>query len=116
MSDSTDPEVLNGPLFGLRSDFQGFGIVFDVYDNDNRRDNPSIFVLRNDEGVPTKFNHDNDFAVKYRLVPFPAYFVFALMVSSVLCPNSERHVSKSFNRHRQRGVAEQTLHGVQVPG
>jgi len=52
---------LNGPIFGMRSDFKGFGVMFDVYDNDNRRDNPSIFVLKSDNGQPT-LNHDNDFA------------------------------------------------------
>ncbi len=46
----------------MRNDFNGFGIAFDVYDNDNRRDNPSIFVLKNDNGEATHYNHDNDYA------------------------------------------------------
>jgi mannose-binding lectin 1 len=60
---SADPELLSGSVFGMRSDFDGFGVVFDVYDNDNRRDNPAVFVLKN-EGTETKFNHDADYAVR----------------------------------------------------
>ena len=43
-------EALKGPLFGLRADFKGFGVIFDTYDNDGRRDNPSIYVIMNKEG------------------------------------------------------------------
>jgi hypothetical protein len=59
---ATDPEALSGPVFGMRNDFQGFGVLFDVYDNDNRRDNPAIFVLKHDDATEVKYNHDNDFA------------------------------------------------------
>lgn len=38
---------LNGPIVGMRADFHGFGIIFDTYDNDNLRDNPSVFVVKN---------------------------------------------------------------------
>jgi len=55
------PDALSGPLFGMKNDFQGFGVCFDIYDNDNRRNNPSIFVLQNLEGKPLTFNHDDDF-------------------------------------------------------
>jgi len=62
---STDPEALCGPIFGMRADFNGFGLMFDTYDNDNRRDNPAIFVLRTPDpgqpASPTRFNHDLDF-------------------------------------------------------
>jgi len=51
---------LTGPLFGMRDDFDGIGIVFDTYDNDGMRDNPKIFVLRND-GTKTEWDHDRDF-------------------------------------------------------
>jgi len=51
---------LTGPLFGLKSAFDGVGIVIDTYDNDGMRDNPRIFVLRND-GKKEVWNHDNDF-------------------------------------------------------
>ena len=30
--------------------FSGVGVIFDVYDNDNKRNNPSIFVLENMAG------------------------------------------------------------------
>jgi mannose-binding lectin 1 len=42
---SSEPDSLNGPIFGMKSEFKGFGVLFDVYDNDNRRNNPSVFVL-----------------------------------------------------------------------
>jgi len=53
---------IEGPLFGVRSDFKGFGVVFDTYDNDGKRDNPSVFVLDNVNGDQRSFNHDNDFS------------------------------------------------------
>jgi hypothetical protein len=56
-----NPEALTGPLFGMKNDFKGFGVLFDVYDNDNRRNNPSVFVLANPTGKATQFNHDNDY-------------------------------------------------------
>lgn len=55
------PDALSGPLFGLKNDFKGFGVVVDVYDNDNRRNNPSVFVLQNKEGKALVYNHDNDY-------------------------------------------------------
>lgn len=57
---STEPDFLNGPIFGMKSDFQGVGVMFDVYDNDNKRNNPSVFVLDNMQG-DREFNHDNDY-------------------------------------------------------
>jgi len=36
-------------------------VLFDVYDNDNRRNNPSIFVIKQSEGEVRNFNHDQDF-------------------------------------------------------
>eukprot|EP00455_Lapot_gusevi_P012269 TRINITY_DN1577_c0_g1_i2.p1 TRINITY_DN1577_c0_g1~~TRINITY_DN1577_c0_g1_i2.p1 ORF type:complete len:437 (-),score=179.18 TRINITY_DN1577_c0_g1_i2:338-1648(-) len=59
---------LNGPVFGLRPDFNGFGVLFDTYDNDMMRDNPTIFAVRNaprnkDGPVPEfSFNHNSDFS------------------------------------------------------
>lgn len=58
---SREPDFLNGPVFGMKNDFQGFGVSFDVYDNDNKRNNPSVFILDNPEGKTTHFNHDNDY-------------------------------------------------------
>lgn len=58
---SQDPDALTGPLFGMRNTFQGIGVIFDVYDNDNRRNNPAVFVVRNDGPGPFMYNHDNDF-------------------------------------------------------
>lgn len=67
---SRDVEAMNGPVFGMKGNFVGFGVVFDTYDNDNRRNNPSVFVLRNDMDQPFKYNHDNDFEDDaYRVPP-----------------------------------------------
>lgn len=61
------PDALSGPLFGMKQDFKGFGVVVDVYDNDNRRNNPSVFVLSNPapkDGAGSRipvYNHDNDY-------------------------------------------------------
>lgn len=58
--DMTNQNLLNGPLFGASERFKGFGIIFDTYDNDAKRDNPTVFVLQND-GERFQYNHDNDF-------------------------------------------------------
>jgi len=47
---------------GMRQDFQGFGVLFDIYDNDGRRNNPAIFVVENLNPGATNFNHDDDYA------------------------------------------------------
>lgn len=57
---SSEPDFLNGPILGMKADFKGLGVLFDVYDNDNKRNNPSVFVLDNIAGNKT-FTHDNDF-------------------------------------------------------
>lgn len=49
-----------GPVSGMRSDFKGFGVIFDTYDNDQNRKNPSIMVVKND-GSKTDWDHDRDF-------------------------------------------------------
>ncbi|KAG5509958.1 hypothetical protein GH5_07806 [Leishmania sp. Ghana 2012 LV757] len=55
------PPRFDGPIFGRPSTFKGFGILFDSYDNDNRRDNPMVSLVYND-GSPTKrFDPDKDF-------------------------------------------------------
>jgi hypothetical protein len=57
----SDVAYLSGDVFGLKRDFKGVGVVFDVYDNDGKRDNPSIFVLYNPDGAPVTYNHDLDY-------------------------------------------------------
>lgn len=44
----------------MREDFKGVGILLDVYDNDSKRNNPSIFVVKNDNGK-FQYSHDQDF-------------------------------------------------------
>jgi len=56
-----EPDYLNGNVFGLRDDFRGFGVIFDTYDNDAKRDNPSISVVQNYAGRLV-FDHENDFS------------------------------------------------------
>jgi len=41
-----------GPVFGNKDKFTGFGIIMDSFDNDGRRDNPSIYLAVND-GIST---------------------------------------------------------------
>src|SRR4051794_24871351 len=45
----------------MKQTYKGFGVIFDVYDNDNRRNNPSVFVLANPTGKAAVYNHDNDY-------------------------------------------------------
>ena len=47
-----------GATFGNQEDFKGVGIVFDTYDNDGRRDNPSIMAVSSDGSL--RFDHDTD--------------------------------------------------------
>lgn len=54
-------DALTGPVFGMKSDFRGFGICVDVYDNDIKRNNPSVFVLHNPTGSMTNWQHDLDY-------------------------------------------------------
>eukprot|EP00485_Elphidium_margaritaceum_P002381 CAMPEP_0202688512 /NCGR_PEP_ID=MMETSP1385-20130828/4014_1 /ASSEMBLY_ACC=CAM_ASM_000861 /TAXON_ID=933848 /ORGANISM="Elphidium margaritaceum" /LENGTH=442 /DNA_ID=CAMNT_0049343505 /DNA_START=44 /DNA_END=1372 /DNA_ORIENTATION=+ len=53
---------LTGSIFGLTEKFQGFGVVFDTYDNDGNRDNPTTFVLKQEKQNMQTWNHNNDFA------------------------------------------------------
>lgn len=54
------PKEFTGPVFGLTESFQGCGVVLDTYDNDNRRNNPSVFILCN-RGRAYPFDHDGDY-------------------------------------------------------
>ena len=55
-----DVEPILGPLYGIREDFRGIGVIFDSYDNDNLRDNPLVFVIKND-GIKKNWDYNNDF-------------------------------------------------------
>ena len=37
---------LSGSVFGMIERFQGFGVILDTYDNDGKRDNPSVFSIK----------------------------------------------------------------------
>lgn len=56
----SDTTALTGPIFGMKSDFNGVGVLFDTYDNDGQRNNPSIFVVQNEQG-DFRHSHDADF-------------------------------------------------------
>ena len=56
---ATDVTGLSGAIFGMREDFQGLGIILDVYDNDQQRNNPAIFVIENNQKY-AKFPVKND--------------------------------------------------------
>jgi hypothetical protein len=47
-----------GTTFGNDQTFVGLGILFDSYDNDNRRDNPTISAFRSDGSLV--FDHEAD--------------------------------------------------------
>jgi hypothetical protein len=38
------PEYLHNVFTGLKNNFKGMGVVVDVYDNDGKRNNPTIGV------------------------------------------------------------------------
>ena len=48
-------------MAGMHKNFNGVGILIDVYDNDARRNNPAVFAIQND-GNQRTWNHDNDFS------------------------------------------------------
>ena len=55
-------DALDGPIFGMKADFAGLGVCFDVYDNDNKRNNPTVFVIEQKAGAAaTNWHHDTDF-------------------------------------------------------
>jgi len=51
---------LDGNVLGMVSNFNGFGVIFDTYDNDVNGKNPMAMVLYND-GSKTVWDHDKDF-------------------------------------------------------
>lgn len=53
--------VLLGDLYGIRRDFNGTGIIFDTYDNDNNGDNPLVFIINNDGKQDIKMDVEMDF-------------------------------------------------------
>ncbi|CAC9465572.1 putative lectin [Leishmania infantum JPCM5] len=55
------PPRFDGPLFGRPSTFNGFGVLFDSYDNDNRRDNPMVSLVYNDGSNTKHFDPERDF-------------------------------------------------------
>jgi len=56
----TREDWVEGGVLGMRDDFNGFGVLFDTYDNDQNRKNPTVGVLKND-GSSRKWDHDKDF-------------------------------------------------------
>eukprot|EP01062_Namystynia_karyoxenos_P033005 TRINITY_DN2428_c0_g2_i1.p1 TRINITY_DN2428_c0_g2~~TRINITY_DN2428_c0_g2_i1.p1 ORF type:complete len:318 (+),score=124.97 TRINITY_DN2428_c0_g2_i1:63-956(+) len=49
----------NGPLWGMRADFNGWGLVLDTFDNDRKRDQPGVALIRH-EGGPREWDLDHD--------------------------------------------------------
>eukprot|EP00736_Rhodelphis_marinus_P002403 Rmarinus@m.20858 len=50
-----------GPAFGNTESFTGIGVVFDTFDNDNKRNNPYVTVVYNQDGR-TRFDQEHDMA------------------------------------------------------
>ena len=59
----------------MRANFYGFGLVFDTYDNDNLRDNPSVFVLKH---TPAPF--DTDVMTDFVAPDFPVLILFVINI------------------------------------
>jgi len=57
--DAPGYESLMGDFYGLRPDFNGTGVIFDTYDNDNNADNPVVFTVVND-GKPRQWSMNDD--------------------------------------------------------
>jgi len=49
---------VEGPVFGSSDKWNGLGLFFDSFDNDNKRNNPYISLMVNDGTKP--FDHEND--------------------------------------------------------
>lgn len=54
----TEDRGVSGDVFGSKDLWKGLGIFFDSFDNDYRRNNPSIYAIVNDG--TRYFDHDND--------------------------------------------------------
>ena len=55
-------QVTGGPMVGLSNrDFRGLGVVFDSFDNDERRDNPAVHVLYGAKDDAQTFSTSSDF-------------------------------------------------------
>jgi len=62
MFETTGDETisLDDNVLGMANNFNGFGVIFDTYDNDENGKNPMAMVLYND-GSKTAWDHDKDF-------------------------------------------------------
>eukprot|EP00486_Rosalina_sp_Unknown_P003984 CAMPEP_0201568380 /NCGR_PEP_ID=MMETSP0190_2-20130828/9424_1 /ASSEMBLY_ACC=CAM_ASM_000263 /TAXON_ID=37353 /ORGANISM="Rosalina sp." /LENGTH=215 /DNA_ID=CAMNT_0047989425 /DNA_START=25 /DNA_END=673 /DNA_ORIENTATION=+ len=60
---------LAGSIFGLTERFQGFGVIFDTYDNDGNRDNPTVYAVKQERTKMQQWNHDNDMADNMVKIP-----------------------------------------------
>lgn len=47
-------------FFGQKMDFKGIGVVFDTYDNDEYRDQPSVMILKNLNREKSSWNQNED--------------------------------------------------------
>lgn len=54
----TTERMIAGNVFGSKDRWNGLGLIFDSYDNDNKRNNPYISVILNDGTI--SYKHDED--------------------------------------------------------
>ncbi|KAM6392193.1 protein ERGIC-53 isoform 2-T2 [Rhynochetos jubatus] len=54
----TEEQGLDGPVFGAADQWKGVGIFFDSFDNDGKKNNPSVSVIPNDGRLA--YDHQND--------------------------------------------------------
>eukprot|EP01134_Creolimax_fragrantissima_P004244 CFRG4244T1 len=54
----TKERSLTGPIFGTKDRWNGIGLFVDTYDNDGKRDNPSLYAVMGDGKKEFDHNHD----------------------------------------------------------
>ncbi|XP_068226768.1 protein ERGIC-53 [Palaemon carinicauda] len=98
----TSAPGVEGPVFGSSDKWNGLGVFFDSFDNDNKRNNPYIMAMVNDGTIV--YDHEHDGASQqlggclrdFRNKPFPVrarieYYknVLTLMVHSGMTNNDK---------------------------
>uniref|UniRef100_T1E5U1 Protein ERGIC-53 n=1 Tax=Crotalus horridus TaxID=35024 RepID=T1E5U1_CROHD len=91
----TEGQGLEGPVFGAADNWNGVGIFFDSFDNDAKKNNPSVIIVGNNGKL--QYDHQNDGSTQalascqrdFRNKPYPvrAKVVYYQRTLSVLINN-----------------------------
>eukprot|EP00096_Caligus_rogercresseyi_P002019 TRINITY_DN1364_c0_g1_i2.p1 TRINITY_DN1364_c0_g1~~TRINITY_DN1364_c0_g1_i2.p1 ORF type:complete len:369 (-),score=126.45 TRINITY_DN1364_c0_g1_i2:1216-2322(-) len=100
----TSQKGVEGPVFGSSDKWNGLGLFFDSFDNDNKHNNPYIMAMGNDGTIA--YDHQNDGSTQqlagclrdFRNKPFPvkAKIEFYNNVLTVLFHNGMSNNDKDF--------------------